>query len=226
MKAQVHPRLRLWPFLVICFAAAIAASLFTPISWKEYVRYVTTHLGWELPAAFLTAAVAVIVALFAARRSHASGIVAVSIFASIVFHMLLVSICGVVTLEYSSVVVGYEIKQTVAFGLPSLSESIVGQELRARFNAMTLPDARSFEGERKSGLDLPDAKPVKSDLKFKQSDLQDRAPEKMKIDDQLALKSTQILKDTLSAVPVVDTKPLQPQIARLKSVKPGDEALK
>lgn len=216
----------LWPFLVVCLAATIVASLFAPFSWKEYVRYVTAHLGWELPAAFLTASGAVIVALFMARRSRASGIVAVCIFASVVLHMLLVPVFGVVTLKYSSVVAGHEIKREIAFGLPSLSESIAGQELRARFNEMPLPDTHNFAGEKESAIDLLDAKPASSGLKLKQNDFPDRAPGKMKIDDQLASNARQTVQDSLVAIPDRTPEATQPQIARLKSVTAGEEALK
>lgn len=228
MKTQARQpkQQRLWPYFAVCVAAAIAASLFAPISLKEYVLYITSRLGWELPAAFLTASSAVVVALFMARRSHASGIVAVSIFLSVLLHMMLVPVFGVVKLKYVTVVAGHEIKREIAFGLPSLSESIAGQELRAMFNETTLPDARSFQGEKKSGLDLLDAKPAKAEPKLKQNDFTDRQPGKLDLADQLASKPKQSVKETLAAIPATTPKTVQPQLARIQPLKSGDEALR
>lgn len=220
MKERVQPwRLGVWAFIALCFATAVAASLFSPMSWREYARYVTSTLGWELATALLTAGVAVVMALFVARLRHSSGIVAVSMFSSVVLHMLLVSIFGLVTLNHATVISGNEKKREIAFGLPSLSESLAGQELRAMFKETALSDERRFAEERKSRIDLLDAKSARIQPELKQNDLSVMAAEKMRIEKSFASKPKQAVKDTLAAIPDITPDVAQPDLGRLKPMK-------
>jgi len=214
---------RMWALMALCLIAAIAVSLFAPITWRDYFISLTTQFGWPLVAAILTSAVIIVIALYAAKRRRASGIVALSLFISMVLHMVAASFFGFMVITTTSdEFTREEKKQELSTGLPSLAESILSQEVRAKFTESVLPDARKLDTEKKYSTEQADKKNVPAPKpELKQPDMREPEPEKVKA--ELASKPKAKVEEILAKVSEKIPDVSQAKVTAIKQVKTEKE---
>jgi len=210
-----------------CLIAAITASLCAPMTWKDYFLSLTAQFGWPLVAAILTSAIILVISLYAAKRRRASGIVALSIFISMVLHMVAASFFGSIVIRTTAgeLALAEEKKQELSTGLPSLVESILSQEVRAKFTEMALPDARRLDTEKKSSPEPVEKKKIPAPKpELKQENV--REPEAEKVKAELASKPKAKAEEILAKVPDKIPDVSLAKIAMPKQVKTEKEIVK
>jgi hypothetical protein len=195
---------------------AAIASLALPITWAHYARYLIARFGWPLVAALVTAVGITITGLFAAKRRKTSGIVAASMFISVVLHMLIVSMFDLMVIRNSMVPFAVrETRREVSFSVPPLAESMVSQELRAQFTPVTMPDPRRFTPDRKPRTEPVEKRPAKPQPVLKSKELPEPAPQRTQ--PVSASKTKPVPTEALSTLPV---KAPDPTPAKLIVPKP------
>lgn len=217
----------LWPLVRLVmaagFVAAVAVSLLAPVSWSDYWRYVLLRFGWQMVAAIMTAAAALLVAMLVSGRRKTSGVLALGMFVSIVAHMMIASLfSGYVLSNPEMPPVANEGRFAVSPGVPQLTESLLSEEMRGQFTAIAEPDQRELTVEPQVQADMTASRIQR--VKAKVADALDREPLPERVQAVPASEGKAAIRDALAAAggrrPDVD----KAVVVALAQVQPAGEA--